>query len=303
MIADFEDFCTWMYVVISDAFVSIAPRLARPGPAPDCSDAELLTMAVVGECMGWDQETVLISQWRQHRDLFPVQPDRTRFNRRRRALGQAANLLRCAVLGLLDLAQDRQCAIDSLPIPVVQFYWAPHASAEWRCQEAAFGRCCSKKQTIFGYKLHLLVTLGGVIRDFELAPANLTDLTVGVELLAEQRHLEVWGDKAYISAPVAAELARTRDVHLHTLPRTNQKKTPQPTAAVRRAFNGAREIVETVNSQLTGQLHVEINHAHTGFGLKARLYTKLAAHTLCVYLNRLLDRPAWLAIKSLAFPI
>lgn len=303
MIADFEEFCTWMYVVISDAFVSIAPRLARPGPEPACSDAELLTMAVVGECMGWDQETVLISQWRRHRDLFPVQPDRTRFNRRRRALGQACNLLRCAVLALLDIAADRRCAIDSLPIPVVQFYWAPQASSDWRLHDAAFGRCCSKKQTIFGYKLHLLVTLGGVIRDFELAPANLPDLTVGTELLAEHAHLEVWGDNAYISAPAAAELAQTRDVHLYTLPRANQKQTPQPTATVRRAFNGAREIIETVNGQLTRQLHVEIHHAHTGFGLIARLYTKITAHTLCVYLNRLLGHPAWLPIKALAFPI
>jgi len=301
MIADFEDFCTWMYVVISDAFVPIAPRLERPGPVPDCSDAELLTMAIVGECMGWDQETVLISQWRQHRDLFPVQPDRTRFNRRRRALSQALNVLRCAILAVFDLAQDRRCAIDSLPVPVVQFYHVPRASTEWRSHAATFGRCCAKKQTIFGYKLHLLVTLGGVIRDFELAPANLPDLTVGVELLAEHRHLEVWGDKAYISAPVAAELARTRDVHLHTLPRANQ--VHQVAAIVRQRFNGAREIIESVNQQLTAQLHVETNHAHTCFGLTARLYTKLAAHTLCVYLNRLIGSPAWLPIKLLAFPI
>jgi hypothetical protein len=32
------------------------------------------------------------------------------------------------------------------------------------------------------------------------------------------------------------------------------------------------------------------------------LYTKLTAHTLCIYLNRLLDNPDWLRIKALAFP-
>jgi Transposase DDE domain len=301
MIADFDDFCTWMYVIISEAFAPIAHQVARPGPAPECSDAELLTMAIVGECLGWDHETVLISQWAQHRDLFPTQPDRTRFNRRRRALGQACNLLRRAVLAVLDVAQDRQCAIESLPIPVVQFYWVPQASSDWRSHDAAFGRSCSKKQTFFGDKLHLLVTLGGVIRDFELAPANRTDLQVGVELLAGHRHLDVWGDKASISAPVAAELARTRDILLHTLPRANQPGQPSP--AVRRRFNGAREMIETVNSQLTQQLHVEANHAHTCIGLMARLYTKLTAHTLCIYFNRLLGLPAWLPIKSLAFPI
>jgi hypothetical protein len=34
----------------------------------------------------------------------------------------------------------------------------------------------------------------------------------------------------------------------------------------------------------------------------ARLYTKLTAHTLCVYLNRLLGEINWLQIKRLAFP-
>lgn len=53
MIADFETFCTWMYVLISDLDAQTPPdptAPARPGPAASCSDAELLTMAVVGEC-------------------------------------------------------------------------------------------------------------------------------------------------------------------------------------------------------------------------------------------------------------
>ena len=58
----------------------------------------------------------------------------------------------------------------------------------------------SKKQTIYGYKLHLLVTMSGVILDFHLAPANASDLAVGVELLSEHTDLSVLGDKAYISA-------------------------------------------------------------------------------------------------------
>ncbi|MHB8748561.1 MAG: IS982 family transposase, partial [Aggregatilineales bacterium] len=37
--------------------------------------------------------------------------------------------------------------------------------------------------------------------------------------------------------------------------------------------------------------------------LCTRLLTKLTAHTLCVYLNRLLGKPNFLQIKALAFPI
>ncbi len=35
---------------------------------------------------------------------------------------QAINLIRLVLLRSLDLRQDKQCLIDSLPIPVVQFH-------------------------------------------------------------------------------------------------------------------------------------------------------------------------------------
>jgi hypothetical protein len=44
MIASFEDVVTWMYVVIDDVWQQLAPRYRRPGPAPQCSDSELLTL-------------------------------------------------------------------------------------------------------------------------------------------------------------------------------------------------------------------------------------------------------------------
>ena len=71
---------------------------------------------------------------------------------------------------------------------------------------------------------------------------------------------------------------------------------------MRRLFNGARQVVETVNSQLTEQFHLEVNHAQSFWGMTARLHTKLAAHTLCLYLNRCLGKPDVLQIKHLVFP-
>jgi hypothetical protein len=62
MIRDFEDLCTWMYVLISELCAALDPVLVRPGPSPVCTDAELITMTIVGECCGWDQETVLLNR-------------------------------------------------------------------------------------------------------------------------------------------------------------------------------------------------------------------------------------------------
>ena len=301
MIDDFNDFCLYMYTLVDDLWKPIAPMFSRPGPAPECSDSELLTMLLVGECRGWELETDLLSYWQEHRDLFPHQPSQSRLNRRRRALAQGVNLLRCAVLRLLDVAQERQCTIDSLPIEVVQFHLVPGSTGDWAAHGATFGKVPSKKRTIFGYKLHLLVTLGGVILDFELAPANQYDLAVGFELLSEHTDLQVLGDKAYISAAKAAQLWKQNRIELKTIPRRNQRKQLPP--VTQRLFNSVRQMIETVNAQLANQFNLEINYAHTFWGLCTRLYTKLAAHTLCVYINRLLGKPAFLQIKALAFPI
>ena len=50
------------------------------------------------------------------------------------------------------------------------------------------------------------------------------------------------------------------------------------------------------------QFAIEKNSAHTFWGLCTRLISKLTAHTLCIYINRLLGKPDFLQIKALAFP-
>jgi Transposase DDE domain len=301
MIADFETLCTWMYVIVDEIWQQLAPQFARPGPPPRCSDSELLTLFLVSECLGWDVETEALSQWQAHRDLFPQLPSQSRANRRRRSLQFGFNLVRQVVLRLLDVAQDRQCAIDSLPVPVMAFHTVPTSRADWRAAGATFGRVTTKRQTIFGYKLHLLVTLNGVIVDFELAPANVADITAGYALLASHPNLLVIGDKAYIGKARAAELRAQTGTTVLTGTRRTQQQQASP--AVNRLVNQARQIIEVVNSQLSEQFKIERNHAHSFAGLCTRLYSKLAAHTLCIYLNRLLGQDAFLCVKRLAFPI
>jgi len=300
MITNFEDLCIYSYVVIDELWQKIEPNFRHHGPQSAFSDSELITVAIISECRGWDQETELLSHWQPYRYLFPKLPERSRFNRRRRRLMSAINLVRLGLQGLLDLAIDRQCVIDSLPIPVVQFQRAPVASGEWANDGAAYGKVSSKHQTIFGFKLHLLTSLSGVILDFELAPANEADITVGLELLEGHHDLEVLGDKAYLNRLEQLRLYLERQIRLRALPRQNQKE--QVSGEVRRLYNRVRQIIETVNGQLAGQFNIERNYAHSVGGLCARLYTKLTGHTLSVYLNRLLGQAEFLQIKALAFP-
>jgi hypothetical protein len=302
IVADFADFCLVMYMIVDDLYRALPAGVKPRSASGVCSDSELLTMALVGECMGWDQESEAISRWREHPDLFPHVPHRTRFNRRRRALTDALLLLRRRLLALLDYALDRQCVIDSLPVPVIGFHLVPGApsAGAWRAYGADYGKVVTKKQTIFGYKLHLLITLGGVIRDFVLAPASVNDHLVAPDLLGECWDLLVLGDKGYIDASLARAAREERGVTLATPLRRNQRVQRDPLFV--RLLNGMRQIIETVNDQLEEQFRIGRNHARTFGGLCVRLASKLTAHTLCMYINRLAGKANALQIKALAFP-
>lgn len=302
----FSDYSLYVYVIVDDVLKQLTHngRAHATGPAPAFSDSELIALILLGESKGWDVETELLSNMRAHRDLFPCLPTQSRFNRRRRQMTDLINALRLVLLRQLDLAQERQCIIDSLPVPVIKFHLVPNAlkrarGTEWLSNGAAYGQAASKKQTYYGYKLHLLVTGGGLILDFELTGANIFDLDAGVELLGGHRNLDVVADKAYISAPKAQALWDDYGIRLLTVPRRNQHVQLPPAVAALR--NGFRQMIETVNNQLNAQFNIETNHAHSFQGLCARLVAKLTAHTMAIYINRLLGRQDWLSIKQLAF--
>ena len=200
---------------------------------------------------------------------------------------------------MLDVAQDAYGAIDSLPLPVMHFHLAPQRTRDWDAHGATFGSCAAKKQVFFGYRLHLVVRLGGVILDFALTSANADERDAALAMLPAQSGRTVLADKGYVQAHLA-EVLRSGGVRLIAARRVNQRvQLPDTLGRLVKRF---RQIIETVNGQLTDQFTIERNYAHSFWGLCARLYTKLTAHTLCRYRNRLLGNPDWLQIKGLAFP-
>ena len=145
-----------------------------------------------------------------------------------------------------------------------------------------------------------MVTLGGVIVDFELTSANAHERDAAHDMLSLHASRTYIADKGYVSAALAAQLEHSTSVRLIALRRTNQHDClPE---ALTRLVSRFRQIIETVNGQLVDQFTIEHNYAHSFSGLCARLYTKLVAHTLCSYLNHLLSNPQWLQIMALAFP-
>ena len=147
--------------------------------------------------------------------------------------------------------------------------------------------------------------MSGLILDFKLTEANCNDLAAGFELLSEHTDLEVLGDKGYISVSKAAELWEKNRIRLRTIPRSNQKE--QFLDTFKHLHNAIRQLIETVNGQLSRQFAIGKNYTHTFWGLCTRLYSKLTAHTLCIYINRLIGDELWMirhvaGLEDVGFP-
>ncbi len=301
MIGNFVDLCTYVYVVTDEVYrQAVAPYDTRPGPRAGFTDSELLTVSVVAELIGLDAETRCLAYLRRnHPTLFPRLPERSRYNRRRRQLAEVTNRLRGAIMERLWRVLEAEgaglCAIDSVPVPAVGFPHARHAHRWYG--EAAYGRVASKRQTVYGFKLHLLISASGLILDFALVAANEADGTLAEQLLLDKAGLTVLGDKGYVNGPLHQLLAARNAVTVLTPRRRNQRE--QLPEALTRAINQARQIIETVNSQLVNQFALQRNRAKSVGGLATRLHAKLAAHTLGLYLNYHLGRPL-LALMDLA---
>ena len=301
MIEDFVELCTYGYVMTDEVYRRVVlPYDTRPGPRSGFSDSELLTVSIVAELVGLDAETRCLAYLRRnHPTLFPLLPERSRYNRRRRQLAEPTNRIRGAVMARLWRVLEEEgrdlCAIDSVPVPAVGFPHARHAHRWYG--EADYGRVASKRQTIYGFKLHLLISQCGLILDFALVAANAADGTLAEQLLIDKAGLTVLGDKGYINDPRHQLLAARNALTVLTPRRRNQQR--QLPAALTRAIGRARQIIETVNSRLVGQCHLQRNRAKSLGGLATRIHAKLAAHTLGLYLNYCLGRPL-LALMGLA---
>ncbi len=299
MIPDFVDLCTELYCVVDDLYQPLARQHDhRPGPRAASSDSEVITLTLLAEILGLDEEVTFLAYMKRHWSaLFPVLPERSRYNRRRRALQRVTGHIRTQALRLLDQVQALAdlALIDSVPLPVVGFAHAL-GSHRWRGL-ASYGHNASKKMTFYGFKLHLLATHSGCILDFALAPAHMADGALTETLLRDKPALTVLGDKAYLNAPLQDALRAEQGLVLLTPTRANQRVQHDP--ALQRLITHFRQAIETLNSQLTAQFHIEINKAKSLDGLCARVQAKLTAHTLGFLLNALDHLPPR-ALKTLA---
>ena len=283
--ATFEDFILLVYTVIDDLYqrsVPVCVSQRRNVHTAKMSDSEIITLSICGELIGIDSEKAWYSfVKRNYRHLFPHLCCRTRFNRTRRALLQVTELLRQKLAQSFPIPDSRYFVIDSFPLPVCKFGHARYCRS-FREDGANYGKCPSKKETYFGFKVHALITIEGYVTAFEITPASVDDRE-GLRDLAEN-HLRVTilGDKGYTGENLLQDM-REKGICLMSLKPSNHKNNwPKE---IRQLIFRFRRRVETVFSQLSEQLNAEKVLAKSFHGLCTRLQNKILGHNLCMAFN------------------
>ncbi len=281
---DLEDFTIAVLCLVEDVLGEMRDdpdwrRVRTRGPAPILADSEVVTMAVVGEFLGHDQDIAIYRYFRRHHPgWFPAlgRVHRTTFAR------QAANLWAVTERlwkGLLDrLRHDPAlCCVDSVPTPVCRFGRA------WGCRrfrgEAAFGRDTGSKATFYGFRHHLRISWPGVLSAVSIAPANVHDLDLVPELV-EGATGQVLGDRNYWDPKLRAALAPAGI----TLLAPFKKRATDPDPQGSKRLTRVRWRIETVASQLVERYHLKRIWARDTWHLTSRVLRKVLSHTIAVFL-------------------
>jgi hypothetical protein len=277
----------WMHVRFGR---SNAPRRRRGPRRGEFSDAEVLTVILVGELCHCPRERAWLRQLRaSYRSLFPALPSDSRFSRRAQRLSSQLRELRQAVLFWADADLEPIRLFDSFPMPLCACYRIGQSSLPIR--SAAFGWNASKRQYFYGLRPQLLMTASGFLDDLVLAPGNYHDPVALAAYLDEcvetGRDLrgQVWVmDKGYWSPKIAVWAQERLGLTLLAR-RKGRKRGP---SFWQESLDRVRKPIEGVLSVLTECFGIEHLLARSEIGLYRRAQAKATAFTLGRYINRVL---------------
>ena len=254
----------------------------RVGVIPRFSDLEVIALSLTAESIGIDSESYLFAKLSEYHVELPHLISRRQFNDRRKQTAGLCNIIREKIANHIDAGESYFC-IDSKPIEVCRIARGKRCKMGKDDYEKApsFGYCASQGVYYYGYKLHAVCGLNGVIHSFDLTKANVHDINYLHDVKYKYQNCSILGDRGYISASVQLDLFETAKIKLECPYRLNQKEW-KPTFI---PFAKARKRIETVFSQMCDQFMIERNYAKQTTGLFSRIIGKISAFTILQYIN------------------
>ncbi len=294
MDADLDTLAIALYVTTDDLLKSrpeLAPARPAVGIAPQLSDAELVTLAVMQALLGFTSEARWLRYAKTHlSQLFPYLPGQSGYNKRLRS---AAAMLKAAIRFLASdtgAFTDDVWVVDSTPVECGRSRETARRSAlaGW----AGYGYCASHSRFFWGLRLHLVCTLTGLPIAYALTDPKaderevLMDMfTVEPDLVADRPGQVLIGDKNYFGAQFERRLSGA-GIRL-----LRPARKGEPERAGSRFFKPLRQVIESINDTLKGQLDLERHGGRNIEGVAVRVLQRILALTAAIWHNHHTGRP------------
>jgi hypothetical protein len=276
-----EDLFVYVYVLVDDAIADrkiVIP--VRPGPVPACSDAELLTIALVQHLLQRRSESGFLHEvGRDWAQLFPHLPHQSEVNRRIRWLWAAFEQLRAALAAGVPVDDCAQVDTTALPVKHPSRVRGPDGWVGPHELVARFGRDAAHGEWFYGFRLAVTTDLGSrLVRAWSIVPAAVNERDVATDLLdtgPPPRDLLL--DNGFDGRPFAAAQAQRGTAVLVAPTKAQRARMPR---CLQRVIACWRNRVEITFGELTDRMELARHGAHTFWGLLTRTAAVIAAHTL-----------------------
>lgn len=281
MTTDIETLITALYVKIDDELVCERWR----GRPPLLSDSELVCLAVAQALLEVRSEAKWIRFVGQRLGaLFPYRPKRPGYNKRlRAALPLVKRVIRMLARDT-DFWWDTVWITDSTPVPCAMSRPAVKRSnlAGW----AGYGYCASHSRFFWGLRLFLVCTPAGMPILWALANPKLGErevlaamLEVDAEVAAEHAGLLMITDKGFAGRAFERYLAEHGVTLLRPSRKDERKRHGEP------ILKKVRQLIESVNDTLKGQLDLERHGGQSIEGVAVRVAQRVLALAAAIWHN------------------
>lgn len=273
----FDTFLIGLYLIVDEWLQSDGNRYIRPegGTPPRLSDGEMLTLLLAHQLSQatWRERRWLKWLRNNYAEWFPNLTTQSAYNRRARNLSGVLRAFRVSLAQPVLAQLPPEGVVDGTPVHVR--HWRRYGPHHLALEGAELGYCAAKREYYYGYKLLALVTLEGIIVEWELMPAG-EDERDGLEaMMFGEEGWRLYADKGLLDKKRQERLLREQSITLTTPYRRNQKQQLSPQE--RKELAAKRPIVETTFAQAKEYLDLEHPHASTFGGVMLRVITKLTA--------------------------
>jgi hypothetical protein len=280
-LAETEEALMVLFCLIDDAYALLNPNGRRYEPLKRLSDSEVITLALLQQLRGVESErSFLRDTQRFFSHLFPgvagLHP--SSFHRRVRKLRRFLEPLRREILPGL-VGEPETLLVDSTLLEVLHPRQVKQSTG-WGSSSERVAWVRWGSFSVYGVKLHLVCATNRVPISYELTPANIADISLTEELLAEAALGEgvarrLLADLAYSSEDLREALA---EVGILLATERSERR------------RGVRQHIEIAISSLKRVFGLGETLATTLIGLATRIAAKICAYTYALLINRILGR-------------